>query len=457
MVGGGVTGLAAAHALGRGGGIAVTLLERDDRVGGKVLTEHRDGVTFEAGADAFVAREAAILQLCDDLRLRSDLIAPDIFGAHIWTRDGMKRLPSDWAFGLPTTVSGLMGNDLVPLRARLRALGDLALPGRVAGEDISVGELVRRRFGGELLEQVVDPLLAGSRAGTADDISLAAAMPPLDAVARSSASIMRGLGAARREGKLSQGPPPFLGLPGGMQDFVDRLTESLQPATVRTGTEARHINPSGTGYEIELGNGEMVPADAVIVATPSFVAAELLEAHNPEAARHLYRIQYASAAVAILVYDGGSESLPASGSGFLVSSRDHRVLSACTWYSKKWAGTAPGDGRLVLRCFVGRAGREASLALDDEDLVGLMDAEVREAIGLEAPLVTWKVFRWDRGLPHYRVGHLRLLEQVDTAMASQPGIALAGAAYRGSGLPDCVRQGEEAAVRAINFVSSSPR
>jgi oxygen-dependent protoporphyrinogen oxidase len=282
-------------------------------------------------------------------------------------------------------------------------------------------------------------------------------MPSLDAVARSSASVMRGLASARREGKLPQGPPPFLGLPGGMQGFVDRLTESLQPATIRTGAEVGRIIPSAAGYEIQLGNDESVPADAVIVATPSFVAAQLLEALNPEAARHLYRIQYASVAVAVLIYHGGSDALPASGSGFLVPSRDRRVLSACTWYSKKWGRSAPADGRLVLRCFVGRSGRDASLALDDEDLIGLIDAEVRAAIGLEDALGTWKVFRWDRGLPHYSVGHLRLLEQVDAAMAPHPGIVLAGAAYRGSGLPDCVRQGEEAAACAVNFVSSSAR
>jgi oxygen-dependent protoporphyrinogen oxidase len=458
VIGGGITGLAAAHALGRGGSdLDVTLLERDDRLGGKILTEKQDGLTFEGGADAFVARDSAILQLCDDLQLRSRLIAPDVFGAHIWSGGQMKMLPPDWAFGLPASVSSLMGTDLVSFGGRLRALWDLVAPGKLTGDDISVGELVRRRFGDELLEQTVDPLLAGSRAGTADDISLAAAMAPVDSVARGSASITRGLGAARREGKLPQGPPPFLGLPEGMQGLVDRLSQSLPPVAVRTGTEARRIATSGTGYEVHLAHGKAIPADAVILATPAFAAAELLDALTPEAARQLYGIQYASVAVAVLAYEGGIGSVPASGSGFLVPSRDRRVLSACTWYSKKWRAAAPDDGGLVLRCFVGRSGRDASLALEDEDLIALIDAEVREAIGLQTPLETWRVYRWDRGLPHYRVGHLRLLEQITAAMAPHPGIVLAGAGYRGSGLPDCVRQGQEAAARAVNFVSPSPR
>jgi oxygen-dependent protoporphyrinogen oxidase len=456
VIGGGVTGLAAAHALAiRGDDLEVTLVEGDARLGGKIMTEHEDGITYEGGADAFVARDPAILQLCTDLGLRGDLVAPSVFGAHIWSGDKMKALPAEWAFGLPTGASSILGSDLLPLDTKIRALWDLVAPGKLTGDDISVGDLVRRRLGGQLLERVVDPLLGGSRAGTADDISLAAAMPQLDAVARSFASLARGLNKARREGELPEGPPPFLGLPGGMQRLVDSLAGSLGRVSVRTGTRAVSIDGGPAGYSIPLDDGAALQADGAIIAVPAYSAAELVDAINPEAARQLYRIQYASSAVAVLVYPGGQEKVPRTGSGFLVPSRDHRTLTACTWYSTKWPEAAPGDPRLVLRCFVGRTDREASLALDDDDLVGLIDGEVKEALGLTETLQTWKLYRWDRGLPHYRVGHLTLVEKIDAAVAATPGIELAGAAYRGTGLPDCVRQGQQAAARVLAFVAAS--
>ncbi|MDP9223486.1 MAG: protoporphyrinogen oxidase [Actinomycetota bacterium] len=455
VIGGGITGLAAAHAVSRhADGLDVTLLEREPRLGGKILTEHHDGITYEAGADAFVARDPAILQLCDDLQLRDDLIPPDVFGAHIWSRGQLKSLPQDWPFGLPASTSSLLGSDLLPIGGRCRALWDLVAPGKVTGDDISIGELVRRRFGSELLERIVDPLLAGSRAGTPDDISLAAAVPQLNAVARRSSSIIRGLAQARRQGELPEGPPPFLGVFGGMQKLVQALAGSLTKANVRVGTEASRIDASESGgYRVHLADGSALEADAVIVATPAFAAADLLASLSPEAARQLYRIQYSSSAVAVMVYENGHDSIPSSGSGFLVPSRDHGVLSACTWFSKKWARAAPADGRLVVRGFVGREARDASLSFDDDDLIGLIDAEVRVALDLPAPVQTWKLYRWDRALPHYRVGHLQLVQRIHGAIAAHAGIQLAGAAYGGSGLPDCVRQGEEAAARALNFLA----
>jgi oxygen-dependent protoporphyrinogen oxidase len=434
--------------------VHVTLLEREPRLGGKILTEHADGITYEAGPDAFVARDPAIMRLCSDLSLGEDLLPPAVFGTHIWSGGKMKELPAGWAFGLPASAGALLSSRLLPLDTKIRALWDLAAPGKLTGDDISIGDLVRRRFGGQILERVVDPVLAGSRAGTVDDISLAAASPPLDAVARSSSSITRGLGRARREGKVPQGPPPFLGVAGGMQALVERMKSSMPGVSLMTGTAATRVEASGAGYRIFLDDGSPLDVDATVIATPAFEAAALLEPVDPEAARQLYRIQYASSAVAVLVYDGGRDRIPATGSGFLVPSKDHKVLSACTWFSKKWPAAAPHDDRLVLRCFVGRSGRDVALALDDDDLLGLIDAEVRDALKLTVGLQSSRLYRWDRGLPHYRVGHLQLVDKIDAALATAPGIALAGAAYRGSGMPDCVRQGEAAAARVLNFLTS---
>jgi oxygen-dependent protoporphyrinogen oxidase len=240
-----------------------------------------------------------------------------------------------------------------------------------------------------------------------------------------------------------------------MNKLVDRLADSLHRVDLRLGSAALRIDRTRDGYLVHLERGGSLATDAVIVAIPAFAAAQLLEGMSPEAARDLLRIQYASSAVAVLVYDGGVGSVPTSGSGFLVPSRERRALSACTWFTKKWPAASPVDGRLVLRCFVGRAGRDVSLERDDEDLIGVIDAEVRHALKLTSQLQTYKLYRWERGLPHYRVGHVKLVEQIGAALAEHPGLELAGAAYRGSGLPDCVRQGRQAAAAAMNFITGS--
>jgi oxygen-dependent protoporphyrinogen oxidase len=240
-----------------------------------------------------------------------------------------------------------------------------------------------------------------------------------------------------------------------MQQLVDELRSSLTSVDLRIGAEAARIETSQQRrYRVGITNGEAVHADAVIVGAPAFAAAELLTSLAPDTARSLAGIRYASSAVAVLVYDGGDVAIPGYGSGFLVPSGDHRVLSACTWFSKKWPHASARKERLVLRCFVGRAGDESILALDDDGLVDLIDNEVREALDMQSSLESWKLYRWNRGLPIYRVGHLRMLEELEASLERHPGIELAGAGYRGSGIPDCVRQGKEAAGRVLDLVTT---
>jgi protoporphyrinogen/coproporphyrinogen III oxidase len=450
VIGGGVTGLVASDLLA-GRGHRVVLLEAGDRLGGKILTERLDGITVEAGPDSFLAREPWAVELCRDVGLGDRLVEPALFGAHVWTAGGLRKLPPDFTFGMPSSPMRALRSGLLSPWGALRAGADLVLPGPLEGPDVSIGSFVTRRFGSEVLERLVDPLLAGTRAGRAEDLSLAAAAPQIDALARAHRSVIVGLRAARRAGGAASGPPPFLGLGGGMQTLVDRLEQRLaaRGAEVHTGTTVERLGPAPDGsYVVQPPAEQPLRARAVVIAAPAHGAAKLLEEVNPCAAHALAGIEYASVVTVTLVYDAGAGSPPVHGSGMLVPSSAGKTLAACSWYSTKWPQHVPGDGRVVVRCFVGRAAGDASATLSDGELVGRLAAELGAAAGLHGAPTPLAITRWDRALPQYAVGHLERIARAEQALAATPGIALAGAGYRGSGLPDCIKSAH-AAVRLI--------
>jgi protoporphyrinogen/coproporphyrinogen III oxidase len=394
--------------------------------------------------------------LCTELGLGDELVRPAAFGAHLWLGRALRELPAGSVMGFPAGPALLLRRGLLSPTGAARALADLALPGPLEGPDVSVDAFVRRRFGREVLERLVDPVLAGTRAGHPDELGLAAAAPQIDAVARSYRSVMAGLRAERRAGRIAPGPPKFWGLRGGMQRLVDRLAEDLVRTEVRAGVAATGLRPSpGEGWSIDLGAGERLSADAAVLAVPAFAAARLVAGVSLGAAAELARIPYASVGLVSLVYPRGAGRLPPSGSGILVPGRAGRVLAGCTWTSRKWPHAAPGDGGLFIRCFIGRAGREPALDLDDDELARRAAAELGAALGLTGAPRARMVVRWDDAIPQYLVGHNERVEGVDAALAPWPTLALAGAGYRGSGLPDCIAQGEAAARRVMDALGAS--
>jgi oxygen-dependent protoporphyrinogen oxidase len=439
VVGGGVSGLVAAHTLASLGD-EVVLFEESNRLGGKLHTVDLEGATVEAGADCFVARDEHVVKLCRELEIE-DLREPRSFGAWIWREGRLHPMPRQTFGGIPTSVGALLTARVLSLRGRFRALADLILPGPLTGPDIAVGSFVARRFGREVAEVFVDPLLAGTRAGTLDELSLAAATPALDSVARRHRSVIRGL---RRSDDA--GPPRFLAPAEGMGAIAQGLGERLKAAgaEARTGVSVTSIAPSAGGYRISTGDG-MVEASGVVLAVPAYSAAEILRELAPKAARELAGIRYASVASIALAYPPGSVDLPPTGSGILVPRSEQGGIAACTWFSSKWPHLAPGDGTVVLRGFVGRAGRHPALDLDDDGLAAWARAEMERMLEVRAAPVAHHVARWERGLPQYEVGHLERVGRIEGALRSLPKMVVTGAAYRGSGVADCVRWGSEAA------------
>lgn len=439
VIGGGITGLATAWYLQEGGS-AVTLLESGPRSGGKIRTQELVGVPVEAGPDTFLARAPWAVDLCRELGLGDDLVAPATGDAFIWTAGRLVPLPERHVLGVPTALRPLVRSGVLSRAGVARAALDLALPRGGFGADPSVAEVVGRRMGREVVERLVDPLVGGINAGRADRLSVAATARPLADGAARHRSLLLGL---RRAPRPAAGPV-FLGLTGGLQRLVDALDARLDDVRLGSPVSSVSRTPAG-GYRLDLPAGQSVVADTVVVTVPAPAAARLLAAVSPAAAAGLATIRHASVVTATLAYPPSALARPLPGAGMLVPRVDRRLLTACTWSTSKWPALAR-SGMVMLRGSAGRDGDERAMDMGDDELVQRMGDELSEAIGVSGRPATSLVTRWRDGFPQYDVGHQARVAAIESALAADaPGIFVAGAAYRGLGITACVEQARGAA------------
>ena len=456
VIGGGITGLAAARQLNRGriGGVApqVTVFESDGRLGGKICSRAFAGATVDVGPEALFTATPEALRLCTELGLADELVAPLKSSTAVWTRGRLRELPPGILGGLPGGIAPILRSGILSPVGAVRAGADLMLPTSRNDRDESVGSLVRRRLGDQALERMIDPLLGGIYGGDADSLSLRATAPRLHSLAREHRSLIRGLMVAGRRMPPAAGPM-FMTLPGGLQRLVSSLRRDLGETVVVEGEGVIRLTPlPGGSLRLRTTAGRELTVDAAVVATPAGAAAQMLRDSVPGAADELSGIRYASVAVVWLAFRAAALPRQPDRTGFLVPRSERRTLSACTWASAKWPHLAAHEDRVFVRCSVGRNRPEAA-AFDDRALVADVVADLREAIGApEAPLDA-HVSRWHDALPQYAVGHLERVERLEASLAHLPSIRLAGAAYRGLGVPQCIAQGEEAARR----IMSAPR
>lgn len=442
VIGGGVTGLAAAYELSLLSPEAeIHVLEGSDRIGGKLRTENFMGAQVETGADSFLTRDPATLELCRALGLAGELVAPAIFKGEVW--DGHRRypLPQPSVMGIPTSVPSALGAEGLTVLERLRAAFEWVGRGPLRGPDVDVATFVGSRFGRAVMHRFVDPLLAGTRAGAPDEMSLAAALPQIDAAARGNRSLMRALHSPASNEKEK---PVFLRPRGGMTRLIEELS-SQSGAEVRSRANVERVRRGGRELVLEIEGGDSIQADGIVVATPAAAAAHLLGDIAP-GVKALEPIPHATVAVIALAFDRAAIDLPPDSSGFLVPSGADLTVSAGTWWSVKWPDTTPED-TTVVRCFVGRSGRHPALTRDDDDLTDLIVRDLGRLLGSDVTPLGSHVTRWHDGLPQYVVGHLDRVREAEQSVAAAGPIALAGADLRGSGIPDCLRQGRLAARR----------
>ena len=459
VVGGGISGLAAAHALGvtepRGTRVRVTVLEGSPRVGGKLRVSDVGGLPVDEGAESLLLRRPEATALATEVGLGADLVPATSTTASIWSRGGLHPMPAGTVMGVPTDLRALAASGLLTPLELARVPVDVWLPRPVVGEDVPVGRLVAGRMGRAVVDRLVDPLLGGVYAGHADLLSLESTLPALAAQLRREPSLLAAARAARSgDGSGALGPAAAGPVFGAIRGGVGRLPAAVAAASgaeVRTDATVRELRRTPDGWELTVGSTrspEQVRAHAVVLAVPGAPAARLLRQEIPAAATDVAAISYASMAVVTVVFRA-TRPLPA-GSGYLVPPVDGKSVKAVTFTTGKWGWYADEDAGLhVVRLSVGRLGEEAVLQRDDDELVEVAWTELTEAIGpLPAP-VDSRVTRWGGALPQYAVGHRSRVDRIRAAVAAVPGLAVCGAAYDGVGVPACVASGRRAAAEVL--------
>jgi protoporphyrinogen/coproporphyrinogen III oxidase len=448
VVGGGVAGLTTAYRLLEADPSAdVLVLEAAEAPGGKLSSVLVGDLTLEAGPDSFVARKPWAVELCRELGLA--LVEPGTRGAFVWTDAGLVPLP-ETALGIPAEIDGFGRWPGMSKRGRARALTDLVRkPARGEGEE-ALGALVRRRLGDEAADVLVQPLLGGLFAGDIDRLGLRATFPELATWERAHGSLIRGAKAAIAA-STSAGPL-FLTPADGVSALPRALGERLGPERIRHGSAVTSIAQDGAGFEIATVAGEH-HADAVVLATPAFVSASVLERGSPSAAAELAQVRYVSTAVVLLVYGPGTGTALPDATGFVVPS-GKAPMTAATFLSRKWASATFGD-RAVLRCFVGGAGAEDVLDAPDEDIVQAVTRHLAAVLELPEEPEAAAVVRWPRAMPQYEVGHLERVAAIEASVP--PGIFVVGNAFRGVGVADTVRNANEVAERVRAHLAGDER
>ena len=465
VVGGGISGLAAAHRLTelareRQTPLELTLIEARERLGGTIVSEHVDGFLVEAGPDSFLSEKPWALALCRRLGVENRLARTDdrFRKVFVWHGGRLHPLPDGFQLLAPTAMRPFVTSSLFTLRGKLRMALDLVLPrgissmSRGSGDDESLGAFVRRRLGAEALERVAQPLVAGIYTADPDDLSLAATMPRFLEVEKRDRSIILGLRRA-----LARAPLPgtsgarwslFVTFAGGMEELVSTLAARLPAGATVLKQRVSVLERVGEGWRVKTAEGGAFDAGRVILATEAHATARLARYLDPGLANLLAEIPYSSAATVSLGYRRADVPHPLDGFGFVVPRTEGKALLAGTFSSVKYPGRAP-DGHVLIRCFLGGMLNAAMLSEDDAALVTRARSELREALGITAAPVLTRMSRWPASMPQYRVGHLTRVGAIERAVAALPGLALAGAAYKGVGIADCVRSGEAAAEQAL--------
>ncbi|MEZ4222742.1 MAG: protoporphyrinogen oxidase [Polyangiaceae bacterium] len=463
VLGAGVTGLTAAYAALRARPDAeVVVIEARDRIGGNIVTERSNGFLIDGGPDSFLRTKPDAVALCKELGLEDQLITPseEAKKVYIVHRGQLVQMPAGMALAVPTRVGPMLTTPLIGFPSKLRMLGDFLVRPKLDDEDESIAEFVSRRFGAGAAEKVASPLLGGIYAGDVGKLSIQSTFPQLVELEQKHGSLILGLMKAQakmrgaKEGTLpalrtwlskpnESAPSPFYSLRGGMGSMISALAERIP--RVRTGVGATRVVASGTRYQVHLSDDSVLDADAVIVAAPAHAAAEIL----PSAfAADLSAIPYLSTATVFLAYSRAKVTQDLDGMGF-VAPRGEAKIMAGTWVSSKWEGRAPADA-VLLRAFIGGARDDVDVETStDAELVRVAQDELTRLMGALPQPLFHRVFRYHRANPQPIVGHGKRLGRLDDLLRAAPGLALAGAAYRGVGIPDCVRQGREAAERVL--------
>ena len=448
IIGGGISGLAAAYELQRRG-TSVRVLEASPRPGGVVRTERFDGWVVDGGPDSLLVQKPAAVALCRELGIAERLVSTLTPRTAYVLRDGRLHPLAEGSFlGFPLTFRALATSSLFTVGGKIRMGLEMLVPRAGGAEDESIAAFVRRRFGSEAVDYLADPLLAGIHAGDVERLSMRALFPRLLEAERQAGSVLR----AFRALKVKPSPQgAFVSLPGGTGELVDELARALAPGTVALDARVTDVRRTGS-YIVESAAGA-IEARAIILAVPAYVAASLLRGFDTTLGALCEAVPYASTATIAFGYRADQVAHPMRGSGFVVPRAERTALMAGTWVTSKWPGRAPA-GHVLLRGFMGGGRDPRRLDRGDGELIASARAELTELLGITGDPLFTRIFRWTRQSPQYEVGHLQRLAAIEQRVAALPGLFLTGSGFRAIGIPDCIADGRDTAGRAAAFVTA---
>jgi oxygen-dependent protoporphyrinogen oxidase len=457
IIGGGIAGLSAAWAIQQSGAtVGYTLLEAGERWGGKIATDHIHGYgdapfVVECGPDALLTRKPWAYKLAQELGLGDSILPVNTStrGTYVLWNGDLIPLPDGMPLLVPTKFGPFLRSRLFSPAGKLRMLLEPFIPARHEDGDESVGAFVRRRLGREALERLADPLLGGIYNADVDAQSLWATFPQFGKLEETHGSLLRGARARRPDAKPTP-LPAFFSFPGGLQTLVDTMVERLT-GDLRLSCAVQSIEAYEGRYRLVMQNGETIAADAVILATPAPVAGRLLAKVATESAQQLAAMRSSSIGTLSLGYRRADVPHPMDGHGIVIPRMAGRRIDGISWSSSKWEGRAP-QGYALIRVFFGGAHSTATMSLNDEAVLSVVREELADLMGITAEPVFHHIQRWQDAYPEYAVGHLDRIAEIEKQLPRE--VLLAGSAYRGIGVPDCINQGQRAAANALTHLNS---
>lgn len=454
IVGGGITGLTAAYYLQKDSQVKITVLEESGELGGKVNTVHQNGYTIERGADSFLARKKPGMRLMEELGLTGKLIYNQTGQAYVLVQGKLHKIPAGTYMGIPITEDALMDTDIISPDGKKRVLEEPSIPVGKGARDESLGLFLRRRFGDELVEHLLEPLLSGIYSSDIDHMSVMSTFPNLYELEQKYGSVLEGLRETMPANKSSTGEKPsqFVSLENGLQEIIHELVKAIGKESIQTEKKVRQIIQNDEGYIIRTVDGTEYKADAVLLAIPHQQVPPLF--NRRDRLDPLQEIPMSSVANVALGFDVRAVKTHLDGTGFVVSRTSDFRITACTWTDRKWPHTTP-DGKVLFRIYVGKPDDQDIVALSDKEIITVALNDLRKVMAIEGEPDCQVVSRWLNMMPQYTVGHGQNVSRVREALQNDfPGIVLAGSSYEGVGLPDCIASAERVVEEVLSFLAT---
>ncbi len=456
IVGGGMTGLTAAYYLKKEITrlhlpYKVKVIEASNRLGGKIKTFHHQGFILESGADSFLERKKPATKLVKELGLTNELVRNATGQAHVLVNNTLFPLPAGSYMGIPIQEDALTNSQIISENGKRRVHKEQRIPKGTATSDQSLGKFLRYRFGDELIENVVEPLLSGIYSSDIDKMSLMASFPAFYELEQKYGSVTQGLRETLPLEQSSTGKRKgqFLTLQNGLETIINKLYEVLRNEMFMFCTKVEKATKEGL-YELKLSDGQTEQADAVIMTTPHSSLPSIFDAYPLFST--LKQIPMSSVANVVLAFDKDAFPEGLDGTGFVVSRNSNFRMTACTWTHRKWPHTTP-EGKALLRTYVGKPSEQEVVNVSDEEMISIVLAELEIAMGITVEPNFAFVTRWKNVMPQYTIGHIERLKKIQCSLEEKlPGLYLAGSSFHGIGIPDCIGQGEEVALKVLAYL-----